>query len=97
MSRGNGKIYNVPVRKLADLSWNTASTFRPRRSLLFVPADDAKKVNKASKLAADCITLECEDGVAITQKVSIGSLWDIVAPDKNWRMQEHLSSHSGSC
>ena len=38
---------------------------------MFVPADDSKKINKASKLAADCITLECEDGVAINKKVSI--------------------------
>ena len=53
-------------------NWNlttAASTFRPRRSLLFVPADDLKKINKASNLAADSIILECEDGVAMNKKV----------------------------
>eukprot|EP00112_Aurelia_sp_Birch-Aquarium-sp1_P003662 Seg1412.12 transcript_id=Seg1412.12/GoldUCD/mRNA.D3Y31 product="Citramalyl-CoA lyase mitochondrial" protein_id=Seg1412.12/GoldUCD/D3Y31 len=43
-------------------------TARPRRSLLFVPADDKKKITKATNLRADCIILECEDGVAMSQK-----------------------------
>ena len=49
-----------------NVSFQTA---RPRRSLLFVPADDKKKITKATNLKADCIVLECEDGVAMNQKV----------------------------
>eukprot|EP00794_Sanderia_malayensis_P013853 gene13853-15301_t len=45
-----------------------SNPIRPRRSLLFVPADDMKKITKASNLSADCIVLECEDGVAMTKK-----------------------------
>jgi len=67
LPRVNGNISNAR-RMLTNWSMNSAVTFRPRRSLLFVPADDRKKVNKASKLTADCIILECEDGVAMSQK-----------------------------
>ena len=41
---------------------------RRRRALLYVPGDDPHKIQKASKLGADCICLDLEDGVAINQK-----------------------------
>lgn len=38
---------------------------------MYVPGNDLKKINKAFKLEVDCIVLDCEDGVAINQKVVI--------------------------
>ena len=44
---------------------------RPRRSLLYVPGNEEKKVRKAASLPADVVVLDCEDGVAISMKVRI--------------------------
>lgn len=49
-------------------------TLRPRRSLLYIPGNDAKKIKKASKLNADIVVLDCEDGVALNRKVGMGTL-----------------------
>ena len=46
----------------------TVAGTRPRRSLLFVPADRPDRVEKASRLPADVIILELEDGVARERK-----------------------------
>lgn len=43
--------------------------YRPRRSLLYVPGNETKKVVKASGLKADVVVLDCEDGVAQSAKV----------------------------
>jgi citrate lyase subunit beta-like protein len=43
----------------------------PRRSLMYVPGNDERKINKIPQLVAsgaDCICLDCEDGVAINKK-----------------------------
>uniref|UniRef100_A0A1B6LZG3 Citramalyl-CoA lyase, mitochondrial n=1 Tax=Graphocephala atropunctata TaxID=36148 RepID=A0A1B6LZG3_9HEMI len=40
----------------------------PRRALMYCPGDDLKKVNKGINSKADCIALDCEDGVAINRK-----------------------------
>lgn len=41
---------------------------RVRRSLLFVPGDSRRKIEKAATLGADCVCLDLEDGVALNQK-----------------------------
>lgn len=41
---------------------------RARRSLLFVPGDDARKIGKAAAACADCVVLDLEDGVAAGRK-----------------------------
>jgi citrate lyase beta subunit len=41
---------------------------RPRRTLLYVPASDWHKMEKAAGLAADCVCLDLEDGVAPNKK-----------------------------
>ena len=41
---------------------------KPRRSLLFIPADDMRRMQKAPMLNADSIILELEDGVALNKK-----------------------------
>lgn len=39
-----------------------------RRALLFVPGDSRRKIDKAAGLGADCVCLDLEDGVAVSQK-----------------------------
>lgn len=41
---------------------------RVRRSLLFVPGDSRRKIEKALTLDVDCVCLDLEDGVAVNQK-----------------------------
>ncbi len=41
---------------------------RPRRSLLYVPGDDWRKITKAATLGVDCVCLDMEDGVALNRK-----------------------------
>ena len=45
--------------------------YRPRRSLLYVPGNETKKVVKAAGLKADVVVLDSEDGVAQSAKASI--------------------------
>ena len=40
----------------------------PRRSLLFMPGDDLRKITQATQLAVDSIILDIEDGVALNHK-----------------------------
>lgn len=39
-----------------------------RRTVLFMPGDSLRKIEKATQLEADCIVLDLEDGVALNQK-----------------------------
>lgn len=41
---------------------------RLRRSVLFMPGDNARKIEKAARLACDCVAIDLEDGVAPSQK-----------------------------
>jgi len=36
---------------------------------MYVPGNDERKISKIPHLGADCICLDCEDGVALTMKV----------------------------
>lgn len=40
----------------------------PRRSLLFIPGDSARKIEKARALEADSLIFDLEDGVALSRK-----------------------------
>ena len=53
------------------LSYRFASSHKyvPRRAVLYVPADDEKKIRKIPSLNVDCAVLDCEDGVALNRKV----------------------------
>ncbi|KAK3742988.1 hypothetical protein QZH41_015616 [Actinostola sp. cb2023] len=44
------------------------SGFVPRRSFLYMPGNDERKVKKATGLDADCVVLDCEDAVALSRK-----------------------------
>lgn len=62
------KMQNI-TKSISRLFTNSA-VVRPRRSLLYVPGTDERKVIKATGLSADVVVLDCEDGVALTMKVS---------------------------
>ena len=42
--------------------------YTPRRALMYVPANDEKKLGKIPQLGADCVCLDIEDGVALSSK-----------------------------
>ncbi len=41
---------------------------RSRRALLYMPGDDRHKIEKATRLGADCLCMDLEDGVALNRK-----------------------------
>ena len=43
--------------------------YTPRRAVLYVPGNDERKLKKIPSLKADCVVMDCEDGVAHSQKV----------------------------
>lgn len=48
----------------------TTETYRPRRSVLYVPASNDKALAKISPLACDAVIIDLEDAVAPADKVS---------------------------
>lgn len=59
-------------RTLTDQAVKTRedeNPYVPRRTLMYVPGHDMKKLNKIPHLNVDCAVLECEDGVAVNMKV----------------------------
>ena len=54
----------------SDVDVETARRYVPRRTLMYVPGHDMKKLLKIPDLGVDCAVLECEDGVALNKKVS---------------------------
>ena len=65
------KILKTKPRSLLILS-RTLCALKghiPRRSFLYIPGNDERKVSKATGLNSDCVVLDCEDGVATNRKV----------------------------
>ncbi|TIT90973.1 MAG: CoA ester lyase, partial [Mesorhizobium sp.] len=48
----------------------TSDTYRPRRSVLYMPASNDKALAKIPSLACDAVMIDLEDGVAPADKVS---------------------------
>jgi len=48
----------------------TQRKYTPRRTLMYVPGNDDRKLSKIPQLGADCICLDCEDGVSVNKKVA---------------------------
>lgn len=84
MSHFNNILYRVDSHLPAGvpkLSYRFASSHKyvPRRAVLYVPADDEKKIRKIPSLNVDCAVLDCEDGVALNRKVIKNYLCDIIS------------------
>lgn len=45
------------------------SSTLPARAVLYVPGSDSKKLSKIFDLSADCVVIDCEDGVALNRKL----------------------------
>ncbi|XP_065843167.1 citramalyl-CoA lyase, mitochondrial-like [Oscarella lobularis] len=58
------------VRRLSS----SALAVRPRRTIMYVPGSDERKVEKAKSLDADTLVFDCEDGVAYAKKKEARSL-----------------------
>jgi len=58
------------IQQFSTSATMQAVPYTPRRSLMYVPGNDDRKVAKIPKLGADCICLDCEDGVALNMKES---------------------------
>ena len=56
--------------------------FRPRRSVLYIPGDKPRVLEKARELAADALILDLEDSVAPEAKIVARA--QVLAP---WRIQ----------
>ena len=82
-----------------DDSTSGKTVFRPRRTLMYVPASDERKTKKAASLRVDTIVFDLEDGVAANQKVC--QLPSLVARCIcNWGgtcMRERLSKSIKEC
>lgn len=58
--------------------------YTPRRALMYVPGDDIRKLSKAFTLNVDCITMDCEDGVALNKKETArNTIRNILDTEKN--------------
>lgn len=55
-------------RWLHGKSCTVEDRFIPRRALMYVPGSDERKLAKIPSLKADCICLDCEDGVSFVAK-----------------------------
>ncbi|XP_054829029.1 citramalyl-CoA lyase, mitochondrial [Eublepharis macularius] len=61
--------YLLPVAVLKpDYHLTQSRSYIPRRAVLYVPADDERKIQKIPSLHVDCAVLDCEDGVALNRK-----------------------------
>ena len=54
-----------------DTAGEPSFRFFPRRAVMYVPANDERKTNKAASLKVDTIVYDIEDGVAANQKVHL--------------------------
>src|SRR6202000_314210 len=66
------------------------SMIRPRRSLLFMPGSNARALEKARSLAADCLILDLEDSVAPDAKAKAREQIAGAVPAKGFGRREVL-------
>ena len=62
---------HVTARHCSTQPDTTLRPYIPRRDLTYVPGNDERKLLKVPSLNADCVVLDCEDGVAINRKVIV--------------------------
>ncbi|KAK7483277.1 hypothetical protein BaRGS_00025444 [Batillaria attramentaria] len=64
-----GPLLQSGDRPMSTGTWLEGTRpYVPRRSLMYVPGHDMKKLRKIPVLGVDCAVLECEDGVALNKK-----------------------------
>ena len=55
--------------KSTSLDNHYFKVYKPRRACMYIPGDNERKLAKIPQIKADCIILDCEDGVAVNRKV----------------------------
>ncbi len=63
---------------------------RARRTLLYVPGSDWRKMEKAASLGADCVCLDLEDGVAPSSKAEARTLISKALSELDFGRSERL-------
>lgn len=63
---------------------------RARRTLLYVPGSDWRKIEKAASLGADCVCLDLEDGVAPSSKAEARTLISKALSELDFGRSERL-------
>lgn len=63
---------------------------RARRTLLYVPGSDWRKIEKAAGLGADCVCLDLEDGVAANRKAEARELVKRAYAELDFGLSERL-------
>ncbi|XP_052088047.1 citramalyl-CoA lyase, mitochondrial-like [Mytilus californianus] len=64
----NTRLSYTPGCLYSTVGNNNKKKYIPRRSVLYVPGNDERKINKVVSLDVDCVVLDCEDGVAANRK-----------------------------
>ena len=79
-------------------SLDSRRRYVPRRALMYVPGSDLRKVEKIPKLGADCVCIDCEDGVSVNMKeqVDCESSYPVV-PDFSDKNKPLMSMESPMC
>src|SRR5215216_4989895 len=60
--------WNMRLLRANTLAMTSRKSMHSRRALLYMPGDDRHMIEKATTLSVDCVCMDMEDGVAITQK-----------------------------
>ena len=47
---------------------------------MYVPGSDVRKIEKIPKLGADCVCIDCEDGVSVNMKEQVDTCWPLYNP-----------------
>ncbi|XP_064089477.1 citramalyl-CoA lyase, mitochondrial-like isoform X1 [Macrobrachium nipponense] len=72
----------TPINSRSTRNWSSTAALHaggdkhyiPRRAVLYVPGSDERKLKKIPSLSADCIVMDCEDGVALSKKEAARSM-----------------------
>jgi citrate lyase beta subunit len=64
---------------------------RARRALLYMPADDRHKIEKALTLGVDCVCMDMEDGVALNRKAKARRIIAAALRDLDFGRSEKLA------
>ncbi len=65
---GRHLLAKSAVGKMSTASASVKKRQTPRRAMMYVPGNDERKQAKIPNIGADCICLDCEDGVALAKK-----------------------------
>ncbi|KAK1903226.1 Citramalyl-CoA lyase mitochondrial [Dissostichus eleginoides] len=81
---------NTEAGRYHHHSAGSSLRYIPRRAVLYCPGNDERKLRKLASLDVDCAVLDCEDGVALSKKVSIGDLREGMIGEREVRVRRRV-------